>query len=88
LEDNDPRREPVAEWKDERSLATPASPNDNDTSTATTPAAEKSGRGDKKSVKKEKKEAKKEKKEAKKVKKEAKKVKKEIKKRKRESLEN
>jgi outer membrane biosynthesis protein TonB len=91
LEDNDPRREPVVEWKDERSLdETPASPNDDiETSmTTTTPATVKSEKLDKKSAKKEKKEAKKEKKEAKKVKKEAKKVKKEIKKRKRESLEN
>jgi hypothetical protein len=85
LEDNDPRREPVAPWKDESGFeATPSPPE----SMATTPATEKIDKEARRSEKKEKKEAKKAKKEAKRVKKEDKKedkkAKKEDKKRKRE----
>jgi hypothetical protein len=66
LEENDPRREPVAAWKDEsvfeQAEATPPSPPEQ--SMATTPATEKISKEARRSEKKEKKEAKKVKKEA------------------------
>jgi predicted GNAT family acetyltransferase len=81
LDDNDPRREPVAGWKDETGdLTTTAttSPSPSKTEIATTtPATEKSIKKEsRRSEKKEKKEAKKAKKEVKKAKKSAKKEKK------------
>jgi hypothetical protein len=78
LEDNDSRREPVAEWKMDVDFETTPTPSK---SVATAKSTDKDA---KRSAKKEKKEAKKAKKDAKKEKKEAKKARKEIKKRKRE----
>jgi hypothetical protein len=86
LDDNDPRREPVPDWKDETGdltttgdlNTTTTSPSPPKTSVATTtPATEKSVKKEaRRSEKKEKKEAKSAKKEVKKAKKEAKKEKK------------
>ena len=75
LEENDPRRDPVAEWKDDAVFAVTSTPK----STPSTKEEE-----ERRSAKREKKEAKKARKEAKKAKKEAKKARKESKKRKRE----
>lgn len=95
LEENDPRREPVAPWKDEslfvdtpqgsKSMATTPGTD----ATKDTDATEKSDKEARRSAKKAKKQAKKAKKEAKKAKKEAKKAKKDSRKRKRlEDSEN
>jgi hypothetical protein len=80
LDDNDPRREPVAGWKDETgdltTTTTSPSPSKTEIET-TTPATEKSVKKEaRRSERKEKKEAKKAKKEVKKAKKSAKKEKK------------
>lgn len=84
LDDNDPRREPVAEWKDDSVFAaTTPSPSKSQTDLATSTEKSTEDKEERRSAKKEKKEAKKAKKEAKKAKKEAKKARKE-KKRKRE----
>lgn len=91
LEENDPRREPVAVWKEEFSSSPQqdeASPPDESSTENTPPGTEETDKEARRSAKKEKKEAKKARKEAKKerkeAKKEAKKARKESKKRKRE----
>ena len=85
LEDNDPRRDPVAEWKDDAVFAV-TSTSKSTPSTKVEEEEEESTKEEeeRRSAKREKKEAKKARKEAKKAKKEAKKAKKESKKRKRE----
>ena len=83
LEENDPRRDPVAEWKDDAVFAVTSTPK----STPSTKEEEEEStkeEEERRSAKREKKEAKKARKEAKKAKKEAKKARKESKKRKRE----
>ena len=83
LEDNDPRREPVAEWKDDSVFAATTPSPSKSTGLAISTGKSAEDEEERRSAKKEKKEAKKAKKEAKKAKKEAKKARKE-KKRKRE----
>ena len=98
LEDNDHRREPVAEWKMDADIPASPSPEDETPEDSTTPLlsakqaspdttdSEEARRSAKKEKKELKKARKEEKRSAKKAKKDAKKAKKEAKKRKRESL--
>ena len=84
LEENDPRRNPVPEWKDDNVVAVTSTPKSTPSTKEEEEEESTKEEKERRSAKREKKEAKKARKEAKKAKKEAKKARKESKKRKRE----